>query len=137
MQLAPVLAQPPAEKSAGLPKFLNILTTLRGEKPAEAAAAAPAPAPAPAAPQVSAAVEQSQPSLGAKLLGGLATNQSRYIQNQQALAAISAGLTAHFSTLARNVWAHLRGTDAQAPEAQAAQAAQQVQPPTGAVPTDA
>ncbi|MCW2920761.1 MAG: hypothetical protein JWL76_635 [Thermoleophilia bacterium] len=117
MQLTPLLAQPPASAQAGLPQFLSILTTLRGPRP-PASAAAPAAAPPAAAPvavsPASAAVEASQPSIGQKLLGGVAENQNKYLANQQALAVISAGIGARFSLIAQHVWSQLRGTEPQA-----------------------
>ncbi len=113
MQLSAVLAQPPVAAQAGPSPFLNVLTTLRGPRPAASEAAPPAAASAAAA-SIAAAVEASQPSLGQKLLGGVAESQNKYLQNQQMLAVISASLGARFSMIAKGVWAHLRGTAQQA-----------------------
>ncbi len=117
MQLASVLAQPAAQPTSTSPS-LPILTTLSGERlPASATAATPPPV----------AAEQSQPSLGQKLLGGVAEQQNKYLANQQMLAVISAGLGARFSAIASGVWATLRGPKEQAVEPEAA--------PTEAAPT--
>jgi hypothetical protein len=117
MQLSPVLAQPPVAASTSASPFLSILTTLRGERPPASAAATSAAAPtapaSPAATTAAAAVEASQPSLGAKLLGGVADKQNSYLANQQMLAVITAGLGARFSTIAKGVWSMLRGTEPQ------------------------
>lgn len=110
MQLTSSIAQPPIAE-AGPSKFLSILTTLRGPRPSADAAAAAAPA-APT-PVASDAVEASQPSIGQKLLGGVATSQNKYLANQQALAVISAGIGARFSLIAQHVWAQLKGVDPQ------------------------
>ena len=124
MQLSAVLAQPPVAAGAGPSPFLSILTTLRGPRPPADAAAPPAAATPVASEAAAAAVEASQPSIGQKLLGGLATNQNKYLENQQMLAVISAGLGARFSQIAKGVWAQLKGTDQQAE--------QQPAPPTEA-----
>lgn len=114
MQLSPLLVQPPVAAPAGPSPFLSILTTLRGERPAATEAATPAPA-APVAPTSTAAVavEASQPSLGAKLLGGVAHKQNGYLANQQMLAVITAGLGERFTHIAKGVWSMLRGTEPQ------------------------
>ncbi len=113
MQLSPVLAQPPVAAQAGPSPFLSILTTLRGERP-PATSAATAPAPAPAPTTASATAEASQPSMGAKLLSGVADKQNTYLANQQMLAVISAGLGERFTHIAKGVWSILRGTEPQA-----------------------
>ena len=70
--------------------------------------------------QASAVIEEPQPSLGARLLGGMAGAQQRSVERQQLLGAISAGLGARFTQIAQSVWATLRGaapqtTDPSAP----------------------
>ncbi len=117
MQLGPTLAQPAGAPSGPSP-FLSVLTTLRGERP-PASQAAPLERQV-AAPPIQGPPEEPQASLGATLLGNVATSQNRYLANQQVLGELSAALGARFSHVAKSVWSMLRGEEAQPAAAQQA-----------------
>jgi hypothetical protein len=96
MQLTAMIAQPPP--AAGNSPLLRLHTILR-------------------TPPLPASAGATQPSLGASLLGGVATKQNAYLANQQLLGEISSALGARLSDIGTKAWAMLRG----APEADAAQ----------------
>ena len=101
MQLTATLAQPAIAPSAALQLRESLIPILGPKQAAQAAAPAPQ----------AIVAEEPQPSLGAKVLGNVATKQQTYVANQQLLGEVSAMLGARLTQLATGWWAALRGTD--------------------------